>query len=66
MPFATSPSRVTARKSARLAAIAASSGLAIIAGFAERDGAVIYNSAVFTDGRTEAAHLPQIASLWRL
>lgn len=36
----------------RLASIAANSGLAIIAGFAEREDAVIYNSAVFTDGRT--------------
>ena len=35
---------------ARLAVIAADTGLAIIAGFAEREGACIYNSAVFTDG----------------
>jgi 5-aminopentanamidase len=38
---------------ASLAAIAADAGLAIIAGFAERDRAFIYNSAVFTDGRSE-------------
>ena len=35
---------------ASLAAIATDTGLAIIAGFPERDGAHIYNSAVFTDG----------------
>ena len=38
---------------ASLATIAADAGLAIIAGFAEREGACIYNSAVFTDGRAE-------------
>jgi predicted amidohydrolase len=38
---------------ASLAAIAADAGLAIIAGFAERDRAFIYNSAVFTDGHSE-------------
>ncbi|WP_088344168.1 MULTISPECIES: carbon-nitrogen hydrolase family protein [Rhodomicrobium] len=35
---------------AGLAAIAAASGLAIIAGFPEQDGAAVYNSALFTDG----------------
>ncbi len=34
----------------RLSAIARESGLAIIAGFAERDGDDVYNSALFTDG----------------
>jgi 5-aminopentanamidase len=38
-----------------LSAVAAGSGLAIIAGFAERDGAQIYNSAAFLDGRAEPA-----------
>lgn len=38
---------------ARLAAIAAENRLAIIAGFPERDGGQVYNSAVFTDGAAE-------------
>ncbi|MXN51737.1 hydrolase [Shinella sp. AETb1-6] len=35
---------------ARLSAIARENGIAIIAGFAEREGTAVYNSAVFTDG----------------
>ena len=38
---------------AGLSAIAAAHGLAIIAGFPERDGDHVYNSAVFTDGDAE-------------
>ena len=34
----------------RLSAIARDRGLAIVAGFAEREGATVYNSALFTDG----------------
>lgn len=34
----------------RLSAIARDNGLAIVAGFAEREGSAIYNSALFTDG----------------
>lgn len=37
-----------------LAQIARAAGVAIVAGFAERDGADVYNSAVFTDGRGES------------
>lgn len=37
-----------------LAEIARAAGVAIVAGFAERDGADVYNSAVFTDGRDES------------
>jgi predicted amidohydrolase len=40
---------------ARLSAIAAENRLAIIAGFPEREGARVYNSAVFTDGGAEPA-----------
>jgi predicted amidohydrolase len=36
---------------ARLAAIAAENGLAVIAGFSERDGGRVFNSAAFIDGR---------------
>ncbi len=39
----------------QLAAIAAEAGIAIIAGFAERSGELIYNAAVFTDGRAAPA-----------
>lgn len=39
----------------RLAAIARENGLAIIAGFAEKDGDVTYNSALFTDGAGTSA-----------
>lgn len=39
----------------RLQYIARASGIAIIAGFAERDGADIYNSAVFVNGDKEPA-----------
>ncbi|PRD44256.1 hydrolase [Phyllobacterium phragmitis] len=35
----------------RLEAIAAAYGIAIVAGFAERDGAVVYNSAAYVDGK---------------
>lgn len=41
------------RQVARLSAIARANGLAVIAGFAERDGDHIYNSAVFTDGESK-------------
>lgn len=37
---------------AQLGEIAQANGLAIVAGFAERDGDTVYNSAVFTDGRS--------------
>ena len=40
-------------------------GIAILAGFAERDGDTVYNSAVFVDGERDAG-LPQGVSLWRL
>lgn len=36
---------------ASLAELAAATGVAIVAGFAERDGRSVYNSAVFADGR---------------
>ncbi|WP_407863420.1 carbon-nitrogen hydrolase family protein [Phyllobacterium phragmitis] len=40
---------------AKLEAIAAAHGIAIVSGFAERDGAVIYNSAAYVDGKGERA-----------
>lgn len=42
---------VTGRQVTVLAEIAAAQRLAIIAGFPERDGGRVYNSAVFTDGK---------------
>ncbi|RCS25074.1 hydrolase [Phyllobacterium salinisoli] len=36
---------------AKLEAIAAAHGVAIVSGFAERDGAVVYNSTAYVDGR---------------
>jgi predicted amidohydrolase len=43
----------TGRQVTALAAIAAAQRVAIIAGFPEGEGGKVYNSAVFTDGRTE-------------
>ncbi|MDE0703450.1 MAG: carbon-nitrogen hydrolase family protein [Rhodospirillaceae bacterium] len=43
------------RQVARLAAISQEHGLAVVAGFAERDGADIFNSLAFADGDSEPA-----------
>jgi len=39
----------------RLMAISQKAGVAIVAGFAERDGEIVYNSALFVDGRKPVA-----------
>lgn len=43
-------SPATGEVASRLSAIARDNALAIVAGFAEREGATVYNSALFTDG----------------
>ncbi|MCF3640208.1 carbon-nitrogen hydrolase family protein [Rhizobium sp. TRM95111] len=48
--FAALSSPATGWALQRLSAIARDNGLAVIAGFAEREGPVTYNSALFTDG----------------
>ena len=48
--FARLASPATGDVAARLGAIARQNSLAIVAGFAEQDGAKTYNSALFTDG----------------
>ena len=53
------------RQVAALRASAATNGIAILAGFAERDGDTVYNSAVFVDG-ARTRRLPQGVPLRRL
>lgn len=48
--FPTLASTASGEVAERLGAIARENGIAVVAGFAEREGSVTYNSALFTDG----------------